>query len=141
MRKEIVFALIAGVVLGAIISFGLWRANTALKPDNSIISDQDKNQEITTPGELGITLISPEDNDVISVNSTLIAGITKPGAWVVISGEEEDEILKANEDGSFEQEVELIGGANQVIITAFDDSGDKTGKTVLVIHSTELESN
>ena len=70
-----------------------------------------------------------------------ISAITKPNAWVVISGENEDYVIKTNDSGSFEQEVELSAGVNQILIAAFDEEGNSkkesltTHKCLEFIHS------
>jgi len=47
--------------------------------------------------------------------------------------------LKADASGSFEQEVELIGGINQLIVASFDESEGKSEQELTVIFSREFK--
>lgn len=142
MRKEVLFAIIAGVLFGLVIAFGVWRANVAIKSNVEEIStantheSEDKSLELQK--EIGLTLATPENNDVAIETPIKISAITKPNAWVVISGEGEDYIIKASESGSFEQEVDLVAGVNQILITAFDEEGNSEKENLTLVYSTEF---
>lgn len=141
MRKEVLFAIIAGVTFGAILAYGIWRTNTALKPkETSHLSPTPK--EVVTDKEeldiLRITLVRPEEKDVITKTPTKISGITRKEVWIAISAEENDYIFKSRQDGSFEQEVELIGGLNQILIKAFDEDGASVEEKINLVFSTEF---
>ena len=45
---------------------------------------------------------------------------------------------KYNNSKQLNQNVDLIGGANQILISSFDISGNKTEKTLTVVYSTEF---
>ena len=142
MRKEIVFAIFAGVIFGAIVAFGVWRANSALKGDGEqntttstqTISEPEENESL----DFGLTIAKPTQDDVVTEPSIAISGITSPNSLVVISSEEEDFIIQSEEKSSFEQNIELIGGINRITITAFDNSGNSTKETVRIIYSSEF---
>jgi hypothetical protein len=139
MRKEVLFAILAGTVIGVVIAFGVWRANSALKVKDSKPPSPTTAPESETPQqEFGITLAKPEELDVITQTPLTLSGITKPDVWITISGEDEDYITKSDEPGAFELNVELIGGVNQILITAFDDDGKAVEETLTVVYSTEF---
>jgi hypothetical protein len=143
MRKEILFAIIAGVIFGVVIAFGVWRANSAIKNTEGIATVSPATTTSSpTPikQEFGISLANPEENDVLTQTPTLFSGITKPSSWIVISAEEDDYIIKSDEQGEFSQEVELVGGANQINLTAFSNNGESAEKKIIVVFSTEFES-
>lgn len=140
MRKEILYAVFAGAIFGIIIAFGLWRANSALEPDNKT-SERVSQDEITpTPASVGfeIALVRPDNHDVITESPTLISGVTSSSTWVSISGEDEDYIVKSDKTGKFEEEVDLVGGVNQIVITAFNEEGGKVEENLLIVFSTEF---
>lgn len=132
MRREILWASLIGITFGLIIAFGAWRINSSLNPkkDNPVPS--------TTPvptSEFRITLDKPENEDVVTSDTLTISGITKAGALLIISGEEEDSILQVEGNGSFSQEIELDPGVNQIRLTAFDPNGAASIEKVLVVYS------
>ena len=134
MRKEVLFAILAGATLGLIIAFGVWRANIALSPKNP-----GQSQATPTPKpEFAISLASPSDLDVFSENPVSLSGITKANAFVAVSTEEEDYLTQADTKGSFEVSVELIGGVNQIVITAFDEKGSEVTQKLLLVYSSEF---
>lgn len=135
MRKEVLFAILAGATLGLIIAFGVYRANLALSP-------KEKGQAEASPTpkpEFAITLAEPADLDVFTENPVSVSGITKAGAYVAISAEEDDYFVQADTKGAFEIEIELIGGVNEIIITAFDEKGSEVTQKLFLVYSTEFE--
>ena len=134
MRKEVLFAILAGLSLGLVIAFGVWRANIALSPKNP-----DQSEASPTPKpEFAITIADPSDLDVFTENPVTLSGITKANAFVAVSTEEEDYTTQADTKGSFEIEVELIGGVNQIVMTAFDEKGSEVTQKLLLVFSTEF---
>ena len=140
MRKEILYAVFAGAVFGIIIAFGVWRANTALEPETKT-SNEAQGQVTPAPStdEFEIALAKPNQKDVITESPALVSGVTSPLTWVSISGEDEDYIIESDETGKFEQDVELQGGVNQIVITAFGKEGEKVEENLLVVFSTQFE--
>ena len=141
MRKELLAVTIAGVFLGILVAFGIWRANNALKanPSDSSFGQVSKIGPSPTPNNgFPLTIAKPEENDVLVDQKVTIAGITKPSARVIISGENEDYLITSNGSGEFEQEVELVGGANQILIKAFSENGEQTERQLTLIYSSEF---
>lgn len=142
MRKETIIAIISGVGIGVLIAFGIWRANSAynskkVSPQNSPESEI---QTETSPTESRqLTIAQPEDNDVITSSPVKLTGITNPNIVLVISAEKKDYILSSGADGSFEQEIELVGGLNEIIL-AHSENGDTTQiKSLTLVYSSEFE--
>lgn len=135
MRKEVLFAILAGATLGLIIAFGVYRANIALSPKNP-----GQSEATPTPRpEFAITLAGPSDLDVFSENTATLSGVTKANVFVAVSSEEEDYLTRADTKGSFEIEVELIGGVNQIVITAFDEKGSEVTQKLFLVYSSEFQ--
>ena len=140
MRKELIIAIIVGIGVGLAIAFGFYRANTALRssPSNPSSSNKVQNDSQKAHSETKTTLARPKQNGVVSVSPTLVSGITNPNAWITISGEDEDYIFQAGATGAFEQEVDLASGVNQIILTVFDEKGDKNVQNLTLVYSTEF---
>jgi len=135
MRKEVIVAVVAGSLLGLTIAFGIWRANHALSPNNN---SQDPTPTPSQNQINGLTIAKPDDFEVLTQTSTMISGITSLNFLVVVSAEEQDYFVNPLEDGSFEAEVELIGGSNQVVIATFDTKGNQVEKRLNLALSTEF---
>lgn len=124
MRKEVLIAISFGVAVGLIFAFGIWRANFALRSNNKEEKAVDgKAIETQTPTpsleSLKITISKPNDFEVMLASKTSISGLTKPGSWLIISGVDEDYIFQPSQDGSFDKEIKLNSGLNQMIISSF----------------------
>ena len=141
MRKEVLIAVAAGILFGIILAFGIWRANSALKPDSPPQSKESESPATRSQNseEFAISLILPDQYDVITDSPVLVSGVTSSGSWVLLSGEEEDYIIKADETGKFEQEVELAPAVNQIIISAFHPQGNSISQSLTVVYSTEFQ--
>lgn len=139
MRKEVLFAVFAGIVFGLVVALGIWRANSALTDD---ITQAEAPEEVApTPSTgLGLTIHKPENGDVITNSPTQLTGITQPNIWVAISAQEEDYTLMSDASGEFSQETDLIGGVNQILVTAFAGDGTSVEETVTIVFSTEFEA-
>lgn len=140
MRKEILFAIVAGVTFGLIIAFGVWRANVALKPEEVSTVTEEESSTPTPETGFGVTIAKPQDYQVITSSPTVLSGVTKSGAWVSVSGEDKDYVIETDESGAFEIEIELVGGVNEIIITAFDEEGNSVKESLLLAYSTEFPS-
>lgn len=140
MRKEILLAIIAGGLFGLIIAVGIWRARLFIKPENKIDEEviKDKTSNVH---QFGITISSPEQKDVITISDTVISGITTPNATVAISSEDNDYVTKADENGGFEQEIELESGINEIIVVANSPEGETEEQKLVLVHSTKLPEN
>ncbi len=142
MRKELIIAIIVGIGVGVALAFGFYRANSALKssPANPTSPQEVQNESQTQSSrETKTVLARPKQNEVVTENPTKVSGITNPNAWITISGEDEDYVLQADAaTGAFEQEVDLTSGVNQVILTSFDEKGDKNVQNLTLVYSAEF---
>jgi hypothetical protein len=139
MRKEIVWASVIGITFGLVIAFGIWRINSSMNPGAAKTSQTPEPQIVTN--EFKITLDKPSQNDVFTQDIVAVSGITKPHILMTISGPESDYILRTDESGVFNQEVNLIPGVNQLKLTAFDNTGSQSVEKVLVVYSSSFELN
>jgi hypothetical protein len=143
MRKELIIAIIVGVGLGLTVAFGVYRANSYLNTDPSSpnLGSQPATQEtILSPQSANLTLSKPNQNEVITTSPVQVSGITKASSWLVISGEEEDYLVQADNQGTFTVDVDLSSGINQIVISAFDEEGTKNSHNLTLVYSTEFEN-
>lgn len=135
MRKEVIFAIFAGATLGLIIAFGVWRANTAIKPLLTP-SPAPSTEPDSTSADLSIA--KPDDQAVITTATTTVEGITLPDSQVAISGESKSYLTKSDNRGSFSVKVDLIGGLNEIKIFVFDKNGASKEKKLFLVYSSEF---
>ena len=136
MRKEIIIAIIIGFGLGLVITFGIWTANRALKeapPEEEVPAPV---EEITPVPTFSLTINEPQDSSISSEEKITISGTTASEAVVVILYQEGEKILEADQDGNFETEITLAGGANEVKVSAYDSEGNEASQTLTIVYST-----
>lgn len=139
MRKEVLIAIIIGFGLGLVITFGIWTANRALKGAPSTPAPSKEEEAITptsAPQEFSLIITSPEDESISTQEKIEVAGKTTPDITVVILYQEGEKIIQADSQGSFSSEITLVGGANQIEITAYDQDGNEVSKIINVVYST-----
>ncbi len=136
MRKEVWFAIIGGIVLGLIIGFGVYRINFAFKKDNS-----PQGSPAPTPNnQAGLTIAKPNYDDVITSLPQAVSGITSKDSWAIISTDSNDYVIKADDKGVFEKEIDLEGGVNQIIVSSVNQDNNISSQELRLIYSTQLET-
>lgn len=141
MKKEILIAIIIGFILGLVITFGIWTANKSLQESSQTqTTGNNESQPIVTEtsteeGQISLVISSPENNALVNQEKIEIVGQTAAQATVIILYEEGQEVFQADEKGEFTQEITLVGGANEIKITAFDEEGNEANKTLNLVYS------
>ena len=127
MRKEVVFAIIAGVSIGLIIAFGAWKVTTAFKKSN-VVENIKKN--LPSQNKTSLSVSNLNDFDILTISPYVITGITKPKSDVVVSTTEADFHTIAIEDGSFSIGVEFPAGLSEIKVNE---------EKLKVVYSSEFE--
>lgn len=143
MRKELIIAIISGIAIGVIVAFGFWRANSAMQTDTTPSQQETASAERADEifEQVQLTLSQPEENDVITQSPVKLTGIAKPDTILIISSENEDYIVTTEPDGSFEQEVDLVGGVNDILLAYSNNANAQQNTSLRVVYSTEFEEN
>ena len=140
MKKELFLSILIGFGLGVLIMFGVYTANRALKEAGRIQSpvvEPEATQSATPESSLQtLTIVSPLDQAIIKEAKTALSGVTSPGSWVVILPEKGEKAVLADSEGSFEAEITLIGGENEIEIISVAENGERVNKTITVVYST-----
>ncbi|MFZ3301341.1 MAG: hypothetical protein WA152_01355 [Microgenomates group bacterium] len=127
MRKEVLFAIIAGISIGLILAFGAWKVSQMIKRPS--ISQSDK-KNIPPQNKIDLSISNLFDYDIITDSPYILSGISKPKTAIVTSTIEADFYSLSNDDGSFEVEVDLPAGLSELLIN---------GKKFSVVYSSEFE--
>lgn len=144
MRKEVILAIIIGVIFGGVGLYGLKLAN------QTVVSQKIEEPESITPTISTtptpsitdtINIDSPTDHSV-SFNSTInIKGRTRPNSPVAITVENSDEIVQSDTQGIFSLDVTLVGGENNITVSVPQQNGEVMTKTISVIYTSTTIDN
>ncbi len=143
MRKEVLFAIFLGVGLGAVVAFGVWRANLILGPKVKQAMqtpgiDASGNPQVAGANSSNLIITQPEDSIVSSKDHITIKGSAQPNATVVLTSDSDEQITLADNDGTFESDLGLTSGPNNVVVTAYDDKGEPNTQKLTIVYSTEF---
>lgn len=144
MKNEVVIAIFIGCVLGLVIAFGIRNANQAIKtvqskptPPPQVLENIQPEKVAPIPENKSVlTITSPENNSLIDTQKVKIVGKTEPNTTILLVYEEGENILSADDEGNFSQEITLTGGQNQISISVFDANGNETNKILSLVYST-----
>ena len=140
MRKEVILAIVGGAVLGLLVIGGLWWTNKTTTEENPIIPSPTplitQAPTLTPALSLPLEIINPENESIIEEEEITLEGKTIPGSVVVVIYPEGENIVEADKEGNFETEITLVGGANEIKITAYDEEGNQAEKNLTLIYST-----
>lgn len=134
MKKEMFIAILIGLTLGLIITYGVYRMRLAFLrgSDNVTVSqapDPTPSTDATT-----LTIFSPEDGTIQTQKELTVSGTTVPDSYVILFVNNEDYISTADSTGNFSFNVILGDGGNILKIHTVDSNGTTTTvqRTVIV---------
>jgi hypothetical protein len=137
MKKEILFAILIGVVMGLFITYGVYHSQRSGEVNQTTTNIEELNEvtPTTDPQKNGkLTLYSPEDESIIAESSIQVTGKTLPNSFVVVFVNDEPVITQADETGNFSKNVDLETLANVITVHALDEDGVhySTQRTIIV---------
>ncbi len=139
MRKEVVFAIIIGLILGLVILYGIQLANQSTKQAaNSSLTPTPTEtvSQTPAPGTNQLTITSPQNHAVVNTGSIKITGKTAPNSSVAISDTEDDALVTADKDGNFTVDLKLAGGSNTISLTSLKPDLTTDTAKITVIYTT-----
>lgn len=137
MKKEVILAIVIGFGLGLVITFGVYTAQKALKRTSTTPSPAPTtDQPLAGIPSHSLTITTPEDESLIGENTITVTGNTSPNSLVTLVTETEAIVIYANDQGSFQAEIKLVGGANDITLTSITPTGLKAEQQLTLVYST-----
>ncbi len=136
MKKEVAFAILAGVFFGLVFAFGVWRLALKFRGGNNIVYRQ------TTPKPVlnsPLTISNLNDFDVVTQSGIKIIGKSKPESFITASTLLEDYFTKTNPDGEFEIEIKAPSNLFEVKLTTIDGNNLVAEKKINLVSSEKIE--
>jgi hypothetical protein len=140
MKKEVLIAVISGLVIGLIITLGIYTANRSLEQQK--LKKQASSQNLAqSPSSLlakkSLIVTSHEPNDLVLESEVTLSGIAWPQAAVALMTETDNFLIEADEEGIFTFTFGLLRGFNEIILIASDDSGETFTQNLVLTYSTD----
>ena len=146
MRKELILAIFLGGFIGIAVAFGVWRFTNSfsqtsdnIAPEGTSEQQSEENQNSEQPSSTeGLTIVRPRDNAVVADSTIQVAGITRQNSHVLVIAED-DYIVRTN-SGTFETDIEVAGGINQIPVYVFTEGMPMLEASILVTYSSDVEN-
>lgn len=145
MRKEVLFAIIIGLILGGVIIFGLQLANKSSQQASSTtatptpITNQSNLTPTPTQTDQNLTISSPSNNSVVNTPTVKVVGKTFKNSPVAIYTNSDEQLVISGADGSFSADIALDGGENLIKITSQSDSASANSEVTIIYTTAKID--
>lgn len=140
MRKEVLLAIIFGIILGGVILYGINLANKStadLNQDKTSVGPAATPTPTPTP-QTSLSIVSPSNHAVTSEKIITLTGRAAPASNVAIVSEIDDLIVEIGPTGTFSAQINLIGGENTITLTELRADSSTTTSSITVIQTPNL---
>ncbi|EKD52772.1 MAG: hypothetical protein ACD_61C00246G0005 [uncultured bacterium] len=138
MRKEVILAIIFGVILGGVILYGINLANKTISGTPSEATTDSQITPTPTVPEKSLSIITPQNHSVTSDKVVTLMGRATPASNLAIITESDDLIIEASPEGTFSAQINLIGGENTISVTELKKDYSTQVETITVIQTPNL---
>lgn len=138
MRKEVLYAIIFGIILGAIILFGIKLANNSVSSLTSGNESTATDAPTPSPARKSFEIISPQNHAVLTDKVITLLGRADPSTSLAIISESDDLLLESSPEGTFSAEINLIAGENTLTVTTLLKDNLTESQTITVIQTNTL---
>lgn len=139
MRKEVIIAILLGLSLGLVVTFGIWTANQAVKEKKTEQTVQVVQTSPSPSPRAELVISSPENNIVVDKNKIEIAGRTASESVIAIFSEEYEAFTQADEEGFFSTTLPLAKGSNKITVTSIDKLDQEEEENLMIVYTTALK--
>lgn len=138
MRKEILLAIVIGLIVGLGITFGLYtlRQNLIQRDTASKLDGNRTNTDATPTPNMTLTLTEPKPDLYTTDASLQVTGKALPHSYIVVLAQGNEAITTADQDGDFSVRVTLAAGGNKLTVIATTPEGKQEQLITSVVYST-----
>lgn len=135
MKKEVLIAVLIGLSMGLVITYGIYRVQSSLnQPPVADVSDQpDVSSTNNNEASTVLSIHTPTEGTIQSSSTTTITGTTTPDSNVVIFINDDDHVVVSDQSGSFTLNTSLDNGTNLITVYVISDTGDVVKEERLLV--------
>lgn len=146
MHKETLVAVMVGLGLGLILTFGIYQWQKTNRSADQIIGHQletpvpsiTPGQEATANQEL--IILEPQEGTVTNQSQIKLTGTGPAGAFLtVFVGNEKAIVSNIGSDQTFATDISLAKGANFITVLATENSGKSYKSEILLVYEPKTE--
>ncbi len=141
MKKEIFIAIFVGLVIGLIITFGMYRARTAVletpQPTFEVISTPpvETLMQATPEENPALQIQEPEDETLSNISDIRVSGSSDPNIPLLILYNEKELVTRTDAQGNFSVPISLQSGGNIIRVRAMIVGKEPVELTRSVVYS------
>lgn len=136
MQKEFLAAIVIGLLVGSLLTFGVYRARRSLTTpnpaDTNPIATTQPDDQSDQPLDTNLLIRQPVNESIVSEPQLTVTGETRPEAFVVIVQDDQSFFTTADQTGNFSLSLELADGINPLTILTVTSQGDTFREVVTV---------
>lgn len=139
MKKEVLIAVVTGLILGLIITMGIFTANRSINQQRVKKQLQQSPAIVLPPSENNtktLNLTSHESFDLLDESDIKLSGVAWTNAVIALITETDTQLIQADEEGIFVFSVRLIKGFNEITLVATDETGFTQSLNLVLTYST-----
>ncbi len=136
MRERVIIVFIA-IAIGLIVTTLIYFLYQQTKTIPQKVADNQAATPTPTPTGAYLVVTTPADQSISDRRSIQIKGKTTPHNIIVISTNQEDNVINPTSDGGFTASITIDAGANKIITRSIAPDGSETTDVRVVTFSTE----
>jgi len=140
MKKEVLIAILSGLILGLIVTAGIYTANKSIEQQKIKKSANEQTSPVPSSpannADKQLTITSHQPFDLIDQSEVTIAGIAWPQAVVALMTENDNQLVTADNEGVFSFTTNLIKGFNEITVVATDNENNTQTTNLTLTYST-----
>lgn len=137
MKKEVLLAIVLGLIVGLVITYGIYNARKAVQTISSAVQQVDLQDDVIMEAtDSGVLVLNaPEDNSIQVLTESAASGTTYPNSDVIVFVNNTAIFSKADTKGTFQLPLSLEAGSNIITAVSIDPEGKQARQTRLVVVS------
>lgn len=139
MRKEVIIAVLLGLSLGLVVTFGVYTANQAVKEKKTEQTIEIVQTSASPSPKISLTIDSPENNLVVNKNKIEVSGRATNQAVIAVFSEESEVFTQADDEGFFSATFPLVKGSNKITVKSIDSEDQQEERKLMIVYTTALK--
>jgi len=139
MKKEVLIAIVSGLILGLIVTLGIYTANKSLEQQRAKKEAATQTSPLPSPpltAQKTLDITSHENFDLINQSTITLSGIAWPEAVVALMAENDNQLIQADDEGIFSFKFKLVKGFNEITVIATDETNETQTQNLILTYST-----
>lgn len=127
MKKEVAIAIVIGLLLGLVVTFGIYtarRSSSLVQQSAELLASTRPDSPDATPVQNSLVISSPEDGLITSDKEIQVSGTTDPNTFVFIFFDDQYQLEKADATGNFSTKIPTKPGSMLIVLRTLDESGN-----------------